>query len=157
MGIRVLIVDDDPICRMILERVFSRLPEVEVVAEATPGGALLRFAATPGGYQLVITDYQMPEMNGIELAVKLLEIRADIPIIAISATPGKCRKGPFIEVLAKPVKLDRIDEFFQGLLRHASRAASAHKQAEGRRPKFVGDLQNVFASEGHPTERVACR
>lgn len=142
---------------MILERGFRRLPEVEVVAEATPGGALLRFAADPTGYRLVITDYQMPEMSGIELAVKLLEIRADMPIVAISATPGKCRKGPFVEVLAKPVKLDRIDDFFRGLLRHASRAVSAQEQAKGRRPKFVGDLQNVLAADGHSAERVACR
>ena len=39
------------------------------------------FRAAPDKFDLVITDATMPNMTGIQLAKKLLEIRSDIPLI----------------------------------------------------------------------------
>jgi len=39
------------------------------------------FKQEPGGIDLVITDMTMPGMTGVELSMKLLEMRPDIPII----------------------------------------------------------------------------
>ena len=39
------------------------------------------FRAAPEKFDLVITDTTMPNMTGIQLAKKLIEIRSDIPII----------------------------------------------------------------------------
>ncbi len=43
--------------------------------------ALNEFKKLPEQYDLVISDMTMPEMNGDELAKKMIEIRPDIPII----------------------------------------------------------------------------
>jgi PAS domain S-box-containing protein len=43
--------------------------------------ALEAFRAQPGGFDLVITDMTMPGLTGKELALELLAIRPDIPII----------------------------------------------------------------------------
>lgn len=46
--------------------------------------ALSEFNKNPGGYDLVITDYTMPEMDGIELSRRIHEQKQKIPIILIS-------------------------------------------------------------------------
>ena len=51
--------------------------------------ALRAFTADPAGFDLVITDYTMPHMTGIDLAGKLLELRPDIPIILTSGRNEK--------------------------------------------------------------------
>ena len=43
--------------------------------------ALELFSSRPGQYNLVITDYTMPKMNGVELAREILRIKSDIGII----------------------------------------------------------------------------
>ena len=43
--------------------------------------ALNLFKKEPDGFDLVISDMTMPEMNGDRLAVELMDIRPDIPII----------------------------------------------------------------------------
>ncbi len=43
--------------------------------------ALNEFKKTPDRYDLIISDMTMPEMNGDELAKKMIEIRPDIPVI----------------------------------------------------------------------------
>ncbi len=77
---RILFVDDEaPIAKMggqILERlgysVTTRTSSAEVVA---------LFRSKPNDFDLVITDMTMPNMIGDELAVELMKIRADIPVI----------------------------------------------------------------------------
>lgn len=43
--------------------------------------ALKEFRKSPDRYDLIISDMTMPEMNGDELAKKMIEIRPDIPVI----------------------------------------------------------------------------
>jgi len=43
--------------------------------------ALALFRARSDGFDLVITDMAMPDMTGKKLALELMAIRADIPII----------------------------------------------------------------------------
>ena len=43
--------------------------------------AFTYFQESPQDFDLIITDYKMPDMNGGELAVKIKLIRPDVPII----------------------------------------------------------------------------
>lgn len=43
--------------------------------------ALKLFSSTPDAFDLVITDYVMPDRTGLDLARELLSIRSDIPVI----------------------------------------------------------------------------
>ena len=77
---RILLVDDEePIVRMekqMLERLGYQVTERTSSVEA-----LETFRNAPDKFDLVITDMTMPNMTGVQLAPKLLEIRPDIPII----------------------------------------------------------------------------
>ena len=52
-----------------------------VTARTSSIEALEAFMANPGKFDLVITDMTMPNMTGVQLSQKLLEIRQDIAII----------------------------------------------------------------------------
>jgi len=80
-GARILIVDDNELGLLARRQVLSELGHhVEVVSSAEQ--AIERFAAR--SFDLVITDYRMPGMNGIEVIRRLREHRGDVPVILIS-------------------------------------------------------------------------
>ncbi len=77
---RILLVDDeDPIVRM-EKQMLERLG-YDVTERTSSVEALEAFRDSPGKFDLVITDMTMPNMTGVQLSQKLLEIRPDIPII----------------------------------------------------------------------------
>ena len=79
-GQLVLYVDDEPGLARIGERRLALLGYRVTVA--TDGkAARAKFLADPAGFDVVVTDFTMPEMSGLELARELIAIRPDIPII----------------------------------------------------------------------------
>ncbi len=77
---RVLLVDDEPAVREVEKAMLESLG-YQVSACVGPLEALTAFAATPDQFDLLVTDMTMPQMTGDRLAVKILEIRPDLPII----------------------------------------------------------------------------
>lgn len=77
--IRVLIVDDHSIMRQGLSQLLQSDDSVEVVAEAADGREGLRLAAELEP-DVVLVDYQMPGMNGAEVAA---ELRIQFPELAV--------------------------------------------------------------------------
>jgi len=75
--------------------------------------ALEAFRAGPDKFDLVITDMTMPNMTGVQLAPKLLEIRSDIPIILCTGfseitDANKAKALGIREFLMKPIVRDQI-------------------------------------------------
>jgi len=77
---RILFIDDEPAIANLGKQMLERLG-YEVVARTSSIEAMELFKAQPDGFDLVITDMTMPHMTGYELAKKLMEVRADIPVI----------------------------------------------------------------------------
>jgi len=77
---RILFVDDEPsiskMGRQILERLGYSVKTLTSSAEA-----LELFRSRPNDFDLVITDMTMPNMSGDKLAVELMKIRPDIPVM----------------------------------------------------------------------------
>ena len=58
---------------------------------------------------MVITDQTMPQMTGIELAQKMLRVRADIPVILCTGysettTPERVKVAGIRELINKPLE-----------------------------------------------------
>jgi PAS domain S-box-containing protein len=77
---RILLVDDEEQIVRMSQQMLERLG-YQVTARTSSIETLEAFRAAPDKFDLVITDTTMPNMTGIELARKLMEIRFDIPII----------------------------------------------------------------------------
>ncbi|MDO5111557.1 MAG: ATP-binding protein [Clostridia bacterium] len=121
---RVLLVEDNDINLLIAAKIIARFgPLVET---ATNGmAALMKYTETaPGYYDAIVTDIQMPEMNGYEFAdaVRALD-RPDaktIPILAMSANAfdddmRKSLQHGMNAHLKKPIEMD---EFKATLLKY---------------------------------------
>ncbi|MBU4565456.1 MAG: response regulator [Desulfarculus sp.] len=76
----VLFVDDEEAIAELGRQLLSRLG-YRVTAVTSSIQALETYRADPGGYDLVLTDYTMPEMTGDKLTKELLKINPRLPVI----------------------------------------------------------------------------
>lgn len=105
----VLVVDDQLIGRMIMETILHSIgPDIEVVSFDDPVAALNWAKNNP--VDLVLTDYKMPNMDGVEFTQWLRKIPScgDVPLIVITCHDDKQLKHRALEAgatdfLGKPV------------------------------------------------------
>jgi PAS domain S-box-containing protein len=77
---RVLLVDDEEAIVLLETQILERLG-YSVTACTNSMDALEAFRASPGTFDLVLTDMTMPHLTGIQFAKELISIRPHIPII----------------------------------------------------------------------------
>lgn len=80
---RLLFIDDEKDIALMAKEILERFG-YEVTAKTDSLEAVEEFRANHGKYDLVVTDYSMPKMDGLELAREIKKIRTDIPIILTS-------------------------------------------------------------------------
>jgi two-component system, cell cycle sensor histidine kinase and response regulator CckA len=100
----VLIADDDPVIRNFTRLVLER--EGYFVLAANDGEealALSRYFS--GTIHVLLTDVQMPRLDGPELRKRLLIERPDTKVIMMSANPSPVVGVPFLE---KPLTLTAL-------------------------------------------------
>jgi two-component system, response regulator RpfG len=88
--VTVMIVDDQAVGRSILEEIMTKLEErVQVRTFARPTDAVVW--ATQNAGDLVIVDYQMPEMDGIEFVRRLRLVPAyeGVPIVMVTVNEDR--------------------------------------------------------------------
>jgi PAS domain S-box-containing protein len=82
-GEHVLCVDDDPAMVLMVEGLLRRAG-YKVTTFEQPAAALARVVADPGAFDIVVSDYNMPEMNGMEFATALARVAPRLPVIITS-------------------------------------------------------------------------
>jgi CheY-like chemotaxis protein len=107
---KILVVDDEPfVCDAV--KMMLQFDGHEVETASSGKLALEMFA--PGKYDLVITDYAMPQMKGDELAIQIKARAAEQPIVVITAYAEmlKASASPLAgvdSVVSKPFLLDDL-------------------------------------------------
>ncbi len=104
----VLVIDDEPMLTE-LTRTTLIAHGYKVTAVSSPLDALALFNKQPDAYDLILTDQTMPEMTGDKLAVKILKIRPDVPVVVLTGLGGKLDQQYFLSigvrcVLGKPIE-----------------------------------------------------
>jgi CheY-like chemotaxis protein len=109
---RVLYVDDMRELREVARLALSRAGhQVECVADGKDAFELL--SANPDAYDIVISDHHMASMNGLELVMKLREIKYPGRIAIVSSEMGsdiaeEYRRLDVGRILYKPVELSEL-------------------------------------------------
>jgi PAS domain S-box-containing protein len=103
----ILLVDDEDSIMVMEKQALTRLG-YEVTSRTSSVEALEAFRANPYKFDLVITDMNMPKMSGDKLAVELINIRPDIPILLCTGfshtlTDEKIISLGIRDVLMKPI------------------------------------------------------
>ncbi|MBE0491414.1 MAG: response regulator [Sulfurospirillum sp.] len=87
---KLLVVDDSSTMRRIIKNTLARL-EFKDVLEAEHGLEAWKILGENDDIDVLITDWNMPEMNGLELVKKVRAEKkyADMPIIMVTTEGGK--------------------------------------------------------------------
>lgn len=122
----VLVVDDSAAIRKILQRVLRQTGmAIGTIHEAGDGQEALDVLRKlrPG---LVLTDINMPKMDGLQFlaAMKAEEAWRDIPVVMITTEGGEMKVGEAVRLGAagyvrKPFTADQIKEKLSGILEPA--------------------------------------
>ena len=129
-NLAVLVVDDNATNRRILEEMIAGW-RMRPIALARPADALVALVDPARGIDLVLTDYQMPEMDGIELArrIRRLPGHERTPILMLTSVGRpeeveRSREAGIDACLTKPVKHSDLLEAI------ASACVGEHAEAE---------------------------
>jgi len=111
-GSRILLVDDDSLVSM--NTAYMLMDLGHSVLEAPSGAHALRVLETDSQFDVVITDYAMPGMTGVDLATKIKEVRPQLPVIIAT---GYAELPPHAALgfprLSKPYTQEQLAEVLQ--------------------------------------------
>jgi signal transduction histidine kinase/DNA-binding response OmpR family regulator len=148
---RALVVDDQFINRTILERQLT--PHGIVVTLCRSGADALATLARDGAFDVVLTDHDMPEIDGLSL---VRQIRAEghrMPLVMLSSNPAVARdRGADVDlaaILQKPILRSDLYRHLQAL------SAPAPVAVKPPAPVALGSRQmRVLAAEDNRTNQL---
>jgi signal transduction histidine kinase/DNA-binding response OmpR family regulator len=122
-GKNVLIIDDNATVRDMLRNRFEAWNMI--VSGAGSGKQALEILSEKPDLDLIITDLQMPEMDGITLAQSIKKLYPDTPIMLLNRTGDEdYKKHPelFSSVINKPIRRHILKEQVISLIRQTGKA-----------------------------------
>jgi DNA-binding NarL/FixJ family response regulator len=81
--VKIFVVDDNPAVRQYLRAILEQQTSWQVCGEARNGGeAIDKVTETPP--DLILLDYQMPDLNGVDVARQISQRFPNIPILMVT-------------------------------------------------------------------------
>jgi two-component system, sensor histidine kinase and response regulator len=166
-GRRVLVVDDNEHARAVIVDMLRGMSFL--VEEADSGGAAIeeaRRAALEGeAYEMVFLDWQMPAMDGVEAARRIIALRlSPRPHLAIVTSFGReevIREAEAIgieEVLIKPISASILFDTAMHLLgmhRHERRTVADDEKPEGAGIAAIAGARILLVEDNELNQEVA--
>jgi two-component system chemotaxis response regulator CheY len=82
--LRVLVIEDDDAMRQMLCRMLRRLKITQLVEAENGEAGLKRVHEVAAGFDLVICDWNMPQLNGLEFIARAREHQAGLKVLMVS-------------------------------------------------------------------------
>jgi two-component system chemotaxis response regulator CheY len=120
---RILIVDDSSTMRRIIGNVVQQLGVAkDDFDEAEDGVVAWKLFQEKNNYDVVLTDWNMPNMNGLELVKHIRTANKTIPIVMITTEGGKgevitALKAGVNNYIVKPFSAEVLKEKLDGLVK----------------------------------------
>ncbi|KAM7472950.1 hypothetical protein LguiA_011133 [Lonicera macranthoides] len=120
VGMRILAVDDDPTCLMLLDGLLRKC-QYQVTTTSQAIRALKMLRENRNRFDLIISDVHMPDMDGFKL-LEHVGLEMDLPVIMLSANsdPKLVMKGithGACDYLLKPVRIEELRNIWQHVIR----------------------------------------
>jgi two-component system NtrC family response regulator len=152
---RVLVADDDPSVRRVLER---HLEDAGYAVAAASSGEEAAAALRAGGFAVLVTDLQMPGMDGLALLAEAKRLDPSLPVVVITAhgsvetAVDAMRKGAY-DYCEKPFHKDELLLTIERALRHRALLEENLRLAEALGREF--SFENLLG--GAPALREVFR
>jgi DNA-binding NarL/FixJ family response regulator len=123
--INIVLVEDNDVFRETLELLLDVTPDMRVVASVGDGRSALE-AAEELRPDVVLMDYRLPELDGVEATAAMREICPGAAVVVLTASVEREEHEALLEAgavacLTKDRELDEI----VGAIRHAARNGAA--------------------------------
>ncbi len=111
MSIRVLIIEDESLIRWSLRQKFQ--DRAYEVSEAENGQQAMDALEGPGTFDLIMLDYKLPDVTGLDIMRRLRELDRDVVVIMITAYSNiedavEAIKLGAYDYIAKPFQMDQL-------------------------------------------------
>jgi len=137
-GKRVLIVDDSATNLLILK---NQLEYWHLEAATAPSGSgALALLATDTNFHMVITDMQMPGMDGLQLATEIKKRYVSMPIMLLSSVGDESKSKYshlFCSILTKPAKHQQLFKHIQAELKQSKETVDDNTKTSMLSPDFA--------------------
>lgn len=130
MIIKTVVCDDNEKARYILRQYIKRLSikEIELSEEAKNGYELIELCKKIKP-DLILLDIDMPFINGIDTAKKIIKFLPDISLIFITAYPSfslQAFEVHAVDFIVKPVSIERLEKSIKHIIRKTSKNGSGN-------------------------------
>ena len=121
-GVKVLVVDDEPMNRRVAEEIFKRY---QMQVQTAESGRMAIDLCEREDFDLVFLDHMMPEMDGIETLKRLRKIHTDsgrgLTVIAFTANAVSGAREMFLkegfdEFVSKPIEYSEMEHVLRKVL-----------------------------------------
>jgi DNA-binding NarL/FixJ family response regulator len=111
-SVRILLVEDNEVFRDALELLLGMRDDVEVIASVGDGAAAVA-AAVEHRPDVVLMDYRLPALDGIQATAQVVAALPDVAVVALTASADAAERDALIAAgavacLAKDQELDEI-------------------------------------------------
>ena len=102
----LLVVDDDAIMLDVYKRAFNYF---NITSDCVTSGsdAIEKYKKNMKIFDFIITDYQMPKMNGVEFARAIKEINKNIGLLLVTGNDME-KPVEFVGMMTKPVLISEL-------------------------------------------------
>jgi len=94
--VRIVLVEDNDVFRDALELLFGMRTDVQVVASVGDGAAAVS-AALEHRPDVVLMDYRLPGMDGIQATAQLVAALPDTAVVALTASADTAEREALVE------------------------------------------------------------
>jgi DNA-binding NarL/FixJ family response regulator len=126
--VRILVVDDNPSVRRYLRAILEQQSSWQVCGEARTGAEALQNVVETSP-DLVLLDYQMPDLNGVDIARQICQLRPNVCILMVTlhlskqlieaarsaGVRGACAKQDIVSVVEAVEVLLRQQTYFPSI------------------------------------------
>jgi two-component system, cell cycle response regulator CpdR len=117
---RILLADDDAAARELVQRALASDGH-QVVSTQDGAEALEKLQNAPASFDLLISDVQMPGVDGIELIEKAMALAPSLRVILMSGFADELDRAAHLKTLiareiSKPFTLEQVRSVVRGVL-----------------------------------------
>ena len=119
--VRILLVEDNEVFRDALELLLGMRDDVQIVAAVGDGAAAVS-AAVEHRPDVVLMDYRLPGMDGIQATVQVLEALPETAVVALTASADDAEREALVEAgaVACLTKDQELEEIVAAILQAAA-------------------------------------
>ncbi len=151
-GMRILLAEDNPVNQMVAKRLLQKQQHHVTVAENGREALLALETTAFEGFDLVLMDVQMPEMDGLAATAAIREsekgTNRHIPIVAMTAHAMKgdremCLAAGMDAYVAKPIRAQELFAIIETLTSAPSNAGKDTKSAASNEAVPDGNMAGI--------------